>query len=56
MEPESTPSLEDFLAAWELFRDPMLCALVAGAVLGFLSTYVVLRRLVFGAVRGVRFA
>jgi zinc transport system permease protein len=38
---------ETFWGAFELFRDPMLCALVAGCVLGFLSVYVVLRRMVF---------
>jgi zinc transport system permease protein len=42
-----SPSWSDFVAAWELFRDPMVCALAAGAVLGFLSVYVVLRRMVF---------
>jgi zinc transport system permease protein len=36
-----------FLGAWDLFRDPLLCALVAGAVLGFLGVFVVLRRMVF---------
>lgn len=41
------PTWSDFVASYELFRDPMLCALVAGAVLGFLSLYVVLRRMVF---------
>src|SRR5215510_11240491 len=41
------PSLEQFWAAWELFRDPMLCALIAGVALGFLGVYVVLRRMVF---------
>lgn len=38
---------ETFWGAFELFRDPMLCALIAGGVLGFLSVYVVLRRMVF---------
>lgn len=38
---------ETFWGAFELFRDPMLCALIAGCVLGFLSVYVVLRRMVF---------
>jgi zinc transport system permease protein len=37
----------DFSAGWEVFRDPLLCGLVAGAVLGFLGVFVVLRRLVF---------
>jgi zinc transport system permease protein len=38
---------EQFQASFELFRDPILCALIAGGVLGFLSVYVVLRRMVF---------
>lgn len=36
-----------FFGAWEIFRNPILCALVAGAVLGFLGVFVVLRRMVF---------
>ncbi len=36
-----------FVAGWDLFRDPVLCALAAGAVLGFLGVYIVLRRMVF---------
>ena len=47
MEATSTPG---FFAAWNLFRDPMLCALIAGVVLGFLGVYVVLRRMVFVSV------
>ncbi len=46
MPPES-PSWASFIAAWEIFRAPMLCALIAGSVLGFLSVYVLLRRMVF---------
>ncbi len=38
---------EQFRASFELFRDPILCAIIAGGVLGFLSVYVVLRRMVF---------
>ncbi|HYH94684.1 metal ABC transporter permease [Hyalangium sp.] len=38
---------EQLLASWDLFGDPILCALIAGGVLGFLSVYVVLRRMVF---------
>lgn len=38
---------KSFFDAWELFRDPVLCGLAAGAVLGFLGVYVVLRRMVF---------
>jgi zinc transport system permease protein len=38
---------ESFRGAWDLFREPLLCALVAGAVLGFLGVFVVLRRMVF---------
>jgi zinc transport system permease protein len=41
------PTWEAFWGAFELFRDPLLCALAAGTVLGFLSVYVVLRRMVF---------
>jgi zinc transport system permease protein len=41
------PTWETFFAAWDLFRDPILCATAAGAVLGFLGVYVVLRRMVF---------
>lgn len=36
-----------FFDAWELFRDPILCAVVAGGVLGFMSVYIFLRRMVF---------
>ncbi len=46
-QPVDTSSWAQFWDAWELFRDPMLCALIAGCVLGFLSVYVVLRRMVF---------
>ncbi len=41
------PSWADFLAAWELFRDPVLCGAIAGGALGFLSVYVLLKRMVF---------
>jgi zinc transport system permease protein len=47
---EEAPSWAGFLAAWELFRDPVLCAVIAGTVLGFLGVYVVLRRMVFVSV------
>lgn len=46
-QPVSTSSWSQFWDAWELFRDPMLCAFIAGGVLGFLGVYVVLRRMVF---------
>jgi zinc transport system permease protein len=41
------PPLADFFAAWDLFRDPVLAAMIAGATLGYLGVYVVLRRMVF---------
>jgi zinc transport system permease protein len=41
------PGWAAFIGAWELFRNPMLCAMAAGAVLGFLGVFVVLRRMVF---------
>ena len=44
---ELGPNWATFVAAWELFRDPMLCGLVAGTALGFLSVYVFARRMVF---------
>ena len=44
------PTWAGFFAAWDLFRDPILCALIAGIVLGFLGVYVVLRRMVFVSV------
>ncbi|ACY16420.1 metal ABC transporter permease [Haliangium ochraceum] len=46
-QPQQGPSWADFVAAWELFRDPVLSAGIAGLVLGFLAVYVVLRRMVF---------
>lgn len=44
---EAAPTWADFAAGWELYRDPILCAIAAGLVLGFLAGYVVLRRMVF---------
>ena len=41
------PSWGEFVAAWELFQDPMLVGLGAGLVLGYLSVYVFMRRMVF---------
>lgn len=36
-----------FFSSWELFREPALAGLLAGALLGYLGVYVVLRRMVF---------
>lgn len=44
---EATPTWQDFIDGWEIFREPIICAAIAGAVLGFLSIYVVMRRMVF---------
>lgn len=41
------PTWAEFIAAWELFRAPMICGLGAGLVLGYLSVYVFMRRMVF---------
>lgn len=41
------PSWQDFAAAFDLFRDPMLAGLAAGVALGLLSLFIVLRRMVF---------
>jgi zinc transport system permease protein len=46
----TSPSFAGFVEAWPLFRDPVLCAIIAGAVLGFLGVYVVLRRMIFVSV------
>jgi len=40
-------SLESFLQAREIWRDPLLAAVIAGGLLGILGVYVVLRRTVF---------
>jgi zinc transport system permease protein len=40
-------SVSQFFEAWELFRHAALTGSIAGAMLGFLGVYVVLRRLVF---------
>ena len=45
--PETTPGLSAFFEAWDLFREPALAGAVAGALLGMLGIYVVLRRMVF---------
>lgn len=47
MEALPAPTWADFVASWELFGDPVISAAIAGLVLGFLSVYVVLRRMVF---------
>jgi len=44
---DAHPTLAEFVAAWELFRDPIVTAAAAGVVLGFLSVYIVMRRMVF---------
>lgn len=44
---EGAPTWSQFVDGWELFRAPVYAAGLAGAILGFLSVYVVLRRMVF---------
>ncbi len=39
----------DFVGAWPIFQDAVLCGVLAGAGLGLLGVYVVLRRMVFVA-------
>lgn len=41
------PTWSDLVDHWELFRDPIYAGGIAGLLLGFLSVYVVLRRMVF---------
>lgn len=45
--PEATWA--DFVLGWPIFRDAVLCGVLAGAALGLLGVYVVLRRMVFVA-------
>jgi zinc transport system permease protein len=47
MSPESAPSLAEFVEGWPLYRDPVLCGVLAGAGLGVLGVFAVLRRAVF---------
>ncbi len=44
---EEQPTWRDFADNWALYRDPVLCGVTAGAVLGVLGVFVVLRRAVF---------
>lgn len=46
MSPDA-PSLQGFIEGWSLFAAPVYAAMAAGAVLGLLGVYVVLRRMVF---------
>jgi hypothetical protein len=41
---QATPRVADFLANLELYRDPIACAVLAGAGLGALGVFAVLRR------------
>jgi zinc transport system permease protein len=60
-----SPTWADFRAGWQLgiYQDPILCAVLAGAALGLVGVFVVLRRAVFvtaavsqSAALGVAFA
>ncbi len=46
---ETAPSWAEFQQGWELgiYRDPVVCGVLAGTVLGMLGVFVVLRRAVF---------
>jgi zinc transport system permease protein len=44
---EGGPTWSEFTGGWDLFRDAVWSATIAGAILGYLSVYVVLRRMVF---------
>lgn len=45
--PDDGPTWSEFAGGWDLFGDAVWAAGIAGAALGFLSVYVVLRRMVF---------
>ncbi|MCC7538249.1 MAG: metal ABC transporter permease [Deltaproteobacteria bacterium] len=47
MTPSETATWGDFVEGLPIFRDAILCGVAAGAVLGPLGVYVVLRRMVF---------
>jgi zinc transport system permease protein len=42
-----SPSWGDFVAAWPLFKEAILAGTIAGAVLGFLGVFILVRRMVF---------
>lgn len=46
---ETTPTWDEFATGWQLgiYRDPVVCGVLAGAVLAVLGVFVVLRRAVF---------
>lgn len=46
---ETTPTWDEFTHGWQLgiYRDPVVCGVLAGAVLAVLGVFVVLRRAVF---------
>lgn len=44
---EPGPTIAQFFELWVLFREPTLAGTLAGALLGWLGVYVVLRRMVF---------
>jgi len=44
---DSDLTLSLFFESWELFADSVLAGTIAGAVLGFLGVYIILRRMVF---------
>jgi zinc transport system permease protein len=47
--PEAAPTWADFVAGFQLgiYRDPVVCGVLAGLVLGVLGVFIVLRRAVF---------
>ena len=47
MPSDDQPSFSSFFDAWELFGTPALAGAIAGALLGALGVYIVLRRMVF---------
>ncbi len=47
MPPDAAPQIGQFFDAWDLFRDPAMAGVLAGALLGFLGVFVVARRMVF---------
>lgn len=44
---DAVPTLRGFVEAWDLFGDPTVTGMLAGALLGYLGVFIVLRRMVF---------
>ena len=44
---ETVPTWAEFVAGWDLYREPVVCGVLAGLLLGWMGVFIVLRRTVF---------